>query len=95
MNSIIDENNNESNNGYIYKHKPRNELTAWRYQDGKYINKPKDPEYQRKYYALKLKEPVTCPLCGSICVRTQLNRHQSSRKCINIQTLLNEKLTPI
>jgi len=88
MNSKIDETNME----YLYKHRPRNDSTAWRYQEGKYNTKPKDPEYQKTYYSLKLKDPISCPLCGSMCVRTQLNRHQQSKKCLSIQTFLNEKL---
>ena len=37
MNSTY-ENKNETNTDYSgYKHKPRNELTLWRYQDGKYF----------------------------------------------------------
>jgi len=87
MNSKIDETYIE----YVYKHRPRNESTAWRYQEGKYNTKPNDPEYQKTYYALKLKEPVACKLCGSMCVRTQLIRHQQSRKCRSIVAFLNEK----
>ena len=91
-------NNDESNNiadsvQHVYKHKQRSELTAWRYQEnGKYSNKPIDPDYQRKYYALKLKEPVPCAWCGSLSVRTQLNRHHRSKKCLSVQAFLNEKI---
>jgi hypothetical protein len=81
----------ETNIEYLYKHRPRNDSTAWRYQEGKYNAKPKDPEYQKTYYALKLKEPVACLLCGSMCVRTQLIRHQQSRKCRSFVAFLNVK----
>ena len=93
-------NNDESNNiaasvQYVYKHKQRNELTAWRYQEnGKYSNKSIDPDYQRKYYALKLKEPVPCAFCGRLSVRTQLNRHRRSKKCLSVQAFLNENINP-
>ena len=92
-------NNDESNNiaasvQYVYKHKQRNELTTWRYQEGKYSNKPSDPEYQRKYYALKLKEPVPCAWCGSLSVRTQLNRHHRSKKMLICSSIFKRKNKP-
>lgn len=85
--------NNENEKAPIYKHKPRNENTLWRYrEDGKYISRPIDPDYQKKYYATHNKSPITCDLCGSLINRTQKNRHQESKKCKSIHIFVKEQL---
>ena len=52
----MNSNNNESINiatlvqlrdEYTYKHRPRDETTIWRYQEGRYNSKPKDPLYHK------------------------------------------------
>ena len=92
MNSTY-ENKNETNIDYSgYKHKPRNELTFWRYQNGKYNDRPIDPDYQIKYYRLKSSLPVACKLCGCVSVISQMNRHQRSKTCLSFQKVLNENM---
>ncbi len=77
----------------VYKHKPRNESTLWRYrEDGKYISRAIDPDYHKTYYILHNKTPISCPLCGSLINRTQMNRHQTSNKCKSVQNFLKEQL---
>ena len=84
MNSEIKEHEDEQLT--VYKHKPRNESTLWRYrEDGKYIVRPNDPDYQKKYYAAHFKTPISCTLCGSLINRMQMKRHQTNKKCLSIQ----------
>jgi hypothetical protein len=74
------------------KHHPRSEATAWRSAGDKYDGRPKDPEYRKKYYQEKLKTPITCPLCGHDTNKTQMNRHQSTKRCKEVQAFLANKL---
>jgi len=76
---------------YKLKHLPRSEATAWRSAGEKYNSKPKDPDYRNKYYQEKLKTPVQCPLCGHLINKTQMNRHQKSKKCLEVQAFIAEK----
>tara|TARA_E500000305_G_C3915270_1_gene185347 strand:+ start:91 stop:693 length:603 start_codon:yes stop_codon:yes gene_type:complete len=53
-------------------------------------NKEKRKEYQKEYYNQnkekineKLKEKITCDICGSIISNGELKRHQRTKKCLD------------
>ena len=51
--------------------------------DGSYNKCPNDPDYFKKYYKEKLKQPIECSLCGKkLADKTNLSRHQKTKTCI-------------
>jgi hypothetical protein len=62
----------------IRKHKPRAPEFAWRQlPDGGYNHKPTDPEYFKKYMAMK----VACPMCGTQVSHGELSKHKKRAVC--------------
>ena len=55
--------------------------TRWN-KDGSYNSKPLDPQYFKKYYETKLKQPYKCPVCHKvISSKSNLSKHQQTEKC--------------
>ena len=61
------------------------EPTSWRRKsDGTYDNRPSDPDYFKKYYERKVKQPVQCKYCGTMMSdKSNLSKHYKTKKCIN------------
>ena len=58
---------------------PENRKSEWRYLDsGKYDNRPSDPDYFRKYMAVK----VACEHCCKVVTRGDLYKHKKRNICI-------------
>ena len=59
---------------------PENRKAEWRYdcEKGIYNNKPTDPEYFKKYMAIK----VPCPCCSRVVTRGDLYKHKKRDICI-------------
>ena len=59
---------------------PENRRSPWRYNEekGVYSNKPTDPEYFKKYTAIKM----TCPSCSKVVTRCDLYKHKKRNICI-------------
>ena len=57
-----------------------NRKSPWRYNEetGIYNNKPTDPEYFKKYMAIK----VPCPCCSRVVTRGDLYKHKKRDICI-------------
>ena len=54
-----------------------------RHIDGKYNNKPFDPEYFKKYYYKTFRKEYCCSICGKILETTQrIKRHEQSAFCL-------------
>ena len=64
-------------------------LTPHRHlENGKYDNKPNDPEYFKKYYMEVLRCPYECEVCGRVIAsKSKLKVHQNSNYCRTIASL--------
>ena len=60
---------------------PENRRSHWRYNEetGIYNNKPTDPQYFKKYMAVK----TQCPNCSKMVARGDLSKHKKRPICIN------------
>ena len=73
---------NESNPETKTKGRPVG--ATWRYmENGKYNDRPLDPDYDKKYYHAKVKGEFKCPNCGCVLSsKSGLTRHQRTAvKC--------------
>ena len=60
--------------------RPRTSL--WRYENGKYNDKPNSETYFNDYYHEKLSIKVECPHCQKLVVKQTLGRHITTvKKC--------------
>ncbi len=51
--------------------------------DGRYDNKPLDPDYFKKYYHKKWCVPYTCGICGRTLANSQkIKQHENSAICL-------------
>ena len=63
----------------VRKHKSRAPEFEWRQlPNGGYNHKPNDPEYLKKYMAVR----VECPLCGKMVPHGDLSKHKKRRPCL-------------
>ena len=62
-------------------------------ENGKYNDKPIDPDYFIKYWRRTFQVPRTCPICNSnLQCSDKKKRHEQTKKCLKAKLLL-ETLT--
>ena len=48
--------------------------------------KPTDPEYFKKYYEQKIKQPINCDVCGTLITKYAMKKHKETKYCIQMGT---------
>ena len=61
----------------------------WRWnEDGTYNHKPTSESYFRDYYRKNASHHVNCTFCNKSVVFHDIKRHQKTKKCLLVQSLL-------
>ena len=51
--------------------------------------KPADPEYFKKYYEQKIKQPINCDVCGTLITKYAMKKHKETKYCIQMGVFKN------
>ena len=93
---IIETNNwndwrkNKKKTGPKGPHKIKRKPERW-LDDGRYTNKPLDPDSFNKYWIENLKKTTKCLLCNTILMCSdKMDRHEKTKKCQKIKARLLE-----
>ena len=73
--------------------KPKTDASWRRRPDGKYDNRPKDPDYFKKYYNEHYKDlKTTCEFCKNELNVRNIDRHRKTSKiCLKIRAVLEQQ----
>jgi hypothetical protein len=74
--------------GLTNKHKVKRCPERW-LPDGKYNDKPLDPDYFKKYWREHSNKEYKCPICERVIFSCdKIKRHEKSKVCLRAQALL-------